>query len=112
MEKRFIWTMGHFPFQMGGYVDRPMSTEIEIIEERRIGKGFKAFSFKTPKGTLKIAESITGALVGDSFEAVISDVKGTTKKIIEQQIVDAKNILHERGKHQQSPEEFFKHYKY
>lgn len=50
--------MGYFPFTIGGNVHTPMITEIDAIEERELSKGIKAFSFKTPKGTIRIAESL------------------------------------------------------
>ena len=107
--KRKIWTMGYFPFTMGGSVNRPMITEVEIIEEKPIGKGFKAFSFKTPKGTTIIAESITGAIVGQSFKEVKKDVAEATKKVMNEQIEEGKEKL-KYGTHM-SNDEFFSLYK-
>lgn len=104
--------MGYFPMIMGGNVNQPMITEIKPIEEKSIGKGFKAFSFKTPNGSLRIAESITGAIVGNSFEKVIEDVKQTTKKIMMEQINEGKKLLGSGSTKHYSEEEFFKLYKY
>lgn len=103
--------MGYFPFIMGGSVHQPIITEIDPIEEKKIGKGFSAFSFKTPKGTIKIAESITGAIVGDSFKEVIADVKAATKKVMMEQIKEAKKTLAGSCKHFTN-EKFFQMYKY
>ncbi len=111
MSKKTIWTIRHRPFVMGGRVDSAVSTEVKIIEEKQIGKGFYGFSFKTPKGTLKIAESITGAIVGDSFEEVISDIKNAPLKIIKQQIEDVKREL-KKGCQRLSNQDFFKLYTY
>ena len=111
MKKRQVWTMGYFPMIMGGDIHQPMITKVKAIAEMPIGKGFKAFSFKTPKGTIRIAESVTGAIVGDSFEEVIADVKFTTKKVMEKQIADAKKTLKGSVKHYEE-EKFFQIYHY
>ena len=108
---RKIWTMGYFPFTVGGSVHQPMLTDVVMIEEREIGKGFKAFSFKTPKGTIKIAESITGAIVGDSFESVMKDVKGASIKFMQDQISVAKKKLQGARKNM-SNKRFFELYNY
>lgn len=112
MKKRQIWTMGYFPLTIGGNVNQPIITEIGYIEEKNIGKGLRAFSFKTTKGNLKIAESITGAIVGDSFKEVIADVKSATKKMMMNQIEEGKKMLESGSVKHYSPEEFFKIYKY
>jgi len=104
--------MGYFPFTMGGNVNQPIVTEIEYIEEKKIGKGLKAFSFKTPKGNLKIAESITGAIVGDSFKEVIADVKSATKKMMIGQIEEGKKMFSSGSVKNYSKDKFFEIYKY
>ncbi len=103
--------MGYFPFTVGGNVHQPMTTEIEALEEKSIGKGFKAFSFKTPKGTLRIAESITGAIISDSFKEAKKDVKDGSKKVINKQIEDAQAQLSRGAKHL-SNKKFFQLYNY
>lgn len=110
--KRQIWTMKYSPFIMGGSANHPIITEVGYIEEKKIGKGMKAFSFKTPKGTLKIAESITGAIVGDSFKEVIADVKSASKKVLMEQIEDGKKLLSSGCSRHYSNDEFFQVYKY
>lgn len=111
MGKRKIWTMGYFPMTMGGSVHQPIVTEIEPIEEKKIGKGLKAFSFKTPKGNLRIAESITGAIVGDSFKEVIADVKVASKKVMMEQIENGKKMLSSGSVKHYSNQKFFQLYK-
>jgi hypothetical protein len=111
MKKRIIWTWAYFPFQMGGQVTRPMLTEVEAIEEKSIGKGYKGFSFKTPKG-IKIAESITGAIVGDSFEQVRKDIAEGDDGVIKKQISEAKKELEKGNGKRLSKAEFFRTYKF
>lgn len=111
MKNKQIWTMAYFPMTMGGSVWRPMVTKIEPIEERSIGKGMKAFSFKTPNGTLRIAENVTGAIVGDSFEEVTKDVREASKDALSKQIKDANELLSKSCTHVDT-DEFFKKYNY
>ena len=110
--KRQIWTMGYFPFTRGGRVNAPMITEIEMIEEKKVGKGIKAFSWKTLKGSIRISESETGAIVGNSFEDVINDIKEAKPSVIKEQMRDAKEILSSGCSKYMSNEEFFNLYKY
>ncbi len=110
MKKRKIWTYGYSPFTMGGNVNRPIMTEIGYIEEKSIGKGLLAFSFKTPKGTIRIAESETGAIVGESFEEVKKDIMAADKKVIVKQIEDAKKTI--EGIPVMDKNEFFQMYKH
>ncbi len=110
MKKRQIWTMGYFPFTMGGNVHQPIVTEIGYIEEKNIGKGFKAFSFKTPKGNFRIAESTTGAIVGKSFDEVKADVKSASKKVMTKQIEEGKEMI--KGVKPCSRKKFFEMYRY
>jgi predicted transcriptional regulator len=110
--KRTIWTIGYFPFTIGGRVNAPMTTEIDMIEEKEVGYGVKAFSWKTPKGSIRISESETGAIVGDSFEDVINDIKETTKSIMQKQINDAKELLHSGCSKHMTNEKFFQLYNY
>lgn len=110
MKTRTIWTMLYNPFVMGGDVNTPIATEIGYQEEKDIGKGLKAFSFYTPKGVLRIAESATGAIVGDSFESVKADIKSSSIRIIRKQIKLAK--VQASNAHKLSKEEFFKLYKH
>ena len=104
--------MGYFPFAFGGNVHAPMITEIDVIEERELSKGINAFSFKTPKGNIRIAESLTGAIVGDSFEDVSEDIRTGDDDIIIKQLLDAAKVLKGGNSKWMKNEEFFKMYKY
>lgn len=104
--------MANRPFVMGGDVHYPITTKVEVIEEKPVGKGFKAFSFQTAKGTLRIAESITGAIVGDSFSTVTKDISEGSKAVMNRQIEDAKRILKSTSREDLSNKKFFEMYKY
>lgn len=112
MSKRIVWTMAQRPFVMGGDVNYPITTKVEVIEEKAVGKGFKAFAFKTAKGTLRIAESITGAIVGDNFKDVRKDISAGSKAVISRQIAEGKEILKSTSRKDLSNKKFFEIYKY
>lgn len=84
--KRKVWTWGYFPDpitnQMCNY---PITTMVKVKEEQEIGKGYKAFSFEVPFGIL-IAESVTGAIVGDNWNDVKNEIKKTSIATIRNQI--------------------------
>ncbi len=110
--KRKIWTYLHTPFRVGGSSLSPMVTEIEPIEEKPIGKGFYAFSFKTPKGTLRIAESRTGSIIASTFKEARNDVRASTRLVIEDQLNKAKKDLESGSALVMTSEEFFEKYSY
>lgn len=110
--KREIWTIGYFPFTIGGRVHAPMITEVDVIEEMEVGKGFKCFSWKTPLDNLRISESSTGAIVGNSFEEVIKDVEDADIDVINKQMKEASSLLRSGTSHHMTNEEFFKLYKH
>lgn len=110
MNKRTIWTMGYFPMQMGGNVHRPISTEVEASELYSASKGIKLFTFKTPKGTTKVCEAETGAIVGDSLKEVMADIKEAKKSVMVEQIREAHELL--KNFKNMTHDEFFKLYNY
>lgn len=112
MKKRTIWTMVHNAFSMGGISMEPIKTEVTIIEEKTIGKGYNAFSFETPKGTVRIAESTTGAVISSSFKEAMKDVESASSKVINKQLEEAKMFLQSKDCKSVSNKEFFKKYNY
>ncbi len=107
---RTVWTMGYFPFQMGGNVHRPMSTEVKASELHDTPKGIKLFTFLTPKGTLRVCEAETGAIVGNSLGEVMNDIATAKKSVMKAQVREAKLAL--RNVKVMTPDEFFKLYDY
>ncbi len=107
---KLVWTQASRPFIMGGNTNAPIATAVKPVQEKNVGKGFAAFSFLTPKGTLRIAESSTGAIIGDTFEGVKKDIKEGSKEVMQKQIADAKVMVKKAVKLE--PTEFFKLYNY
>ena len=110
--KRRVWTMVKIsPFTMGGDGYYPGTTEIDVINTTEI-KGIEFFSFKTPKGTLRVCEGITGGIIANSFDEVINFTEGcTTESLLKDIEIGATQLNNAREK-DMTNEEFFLHYKF
>lgn len=69
-----VWTLGYFPMTMGGRVWRPMRAKIPVTGPHDLGKGFEGYLCLGPGGATEVAESTSGAIVGDTLEAVRADI--------------------------------------
>lgn len=90
-----IWTEAYTPFIMGGDVNAPISTEIEVGDPVDVGRGVQVYLIASPDGETHVAESITGALVGTSIKKVKEDVAEGDIEIMKQQIEAAKERVKE-----------------
>lgn len=108
-ETAYIWTLSYRPFIMGGNVNQPMCTIVPVLERKNI-EGFDFFSFQTPKGTIKICEAQTGAIIASSFEEVFENIEGVPKEVLQGQIDLGKHLAETADK--KTNEEFFKSYRY
>lgn len=107
--KKKIWTILFSPFTMGGNVNQPISTEVEVLEIKTI-RSFKFFSFITPKGSIRICDGVTGGIIAQSWEELKANMKGATSKVLNEQIAQAREVA--KDCREVSNEEFFKSYKY
>jgi len=85
-----IWTEAYRPFLMGGDVNAPIWTEMELRDLIDIGHGLQAYLIVAPDGRTHVAESVTGALVGTDIDQVREDLEAADPKVVRQQIEDAK----------------------
>jgi len=85
-----VWTEAYRPFIMGGDVNAPISTEIEVGEKVDLGKGIGGYLVCSPSGKTFVAEATTGAFIGGSIEQVKSDIADATPEIMQEQLVAAK----------------------
>jgi hypothetical protein len=108
-EKRKVWTKAYQPFRMGQNPNRPISTEVEVIEEKIIND-IALFSFKTGKGTIRIAEAITGGIVGNSFEEVENDLISADAEVVKKQLKSAE--AQSNSSEKMSNDQFFSLYTY
>lgn len=109
MPKITIWTEAYRPFILGGDVHAPISTTVEVGDAIDVGKGMKAFVVVSPKGKIHIAESVTGAFVGESVDDVKADIAAADKKVMKSQIEHAKKRLARATA--LAPEEFWKSFR-
>lgn len=77
-EKRKIWAHGSVSTILGR-VEHPIATEVEVINERQIGKGLSAFSCRTSTGKKFVALSINGKIVGKTFSSATNRIKAMRK---------------------------------
>ncbi len=93
VQKKWVFTLGYFPFIMGGDVWQPMKTEVDCKGPYDVGRGYGVYVITAPNGRKFIAEMETGAFVGPSLQKVRSDVKRGDSKLMTEQIVEAKSML-------------------
>ncbi len=83
------WTMGYFPLTMGGPVRRPIIADIKVDGPIPLGQGLFGYLAKSPKGKTVVIESLTGAVVGDSYFKVVEDVRTASLDVIADQLTEA-----------------------
>jgi hypothetical protein len=100
-----IWTMGYFPFTLGGDVHRPICCDVEVSGPHDLGFGYQGYVATSPNGRTFVAESETGAIVGPSLSDVINDISQGDPSIMRKQIEKA----HETAKRAEelSPDRFW-----
>ncbi len=106
---RIIWTYTYNPFIMGGNTRTSIATAITPIETREFS-GIPLFSFITPRGTIRIAEGVTGAIVGNSFEEVENHILSASLDTIIEQLRSARKNRDEAKV--LNNKDFFNLYKY
>ena len=85
-----IWTEAYRPFLMGGDVNAPISTEVEVGEPIDVGSGIRVYLIVAPNGSEYVAESISGAFVGIDVEEVKRHVADGDPEVMTRQIEAAK----------------------
>jgi len=87
--KKVVWTLGHFPFIMGGRVWQEVGIEVEIGEIFNLGSGYSGFVVTAPNGTTFVAELESGAFVGPTIGEVMYDIKHADVDTMKQQVSEA-----------------------
>lgn len=91
--KLTIWTRAYRPFIMGGDVNGPIATEVEVGEPFDLGHGIQAHLVVSPSGKTYVAEATTGAFVGNDIDQVKADVSSADPEIMKDQLDAAKREL-------------------
>jgi len=87
-----IWTYVGAPFAFGE-TSRPIGCEVDVGARRSLGGGYYGYAVSTPKGGTVICEETSGAIIGNSLEAVRSDIKTGDPDVMKQQVTHACNEL-------------------
>ena len=88
--KQTIWTAAYSPFIMGGDVNAPIATEVEVGDPIDLGGGIKGFVVVSPKGRIHVAEASTGAFVGTDVDKVKADIAAGDPAVMKKQLAEAK----------------------
>lgn len=88
--KLTVWTSAYRPFMMGGNVNAPIATEVEVGDSFELGHGIRAHLVVSPSGKTHVAEATTGAFVGTDIDEVKADVSAADPKVMEDQLDWAK----------------------
>ncbi len=101
------WTQGYRPFICGGNVNAPIGAEFEVGELHDIGRGYKAYLIPAgaPGKPDLVAESTTGAVVGNSLKEVREDISKAKLSVMRKQIAQAK--LQMKEVHPLTPDELW-----
>ena len=100
-----VFTIGYFPFLMGGYPYQPISCEVEADGPHSIGKGYKGYVVTAPNGKTFVAEATSGAFVGPDLKTVREDIKLGEKKTMAKQVADA--VEQGKGAKELTPDKFW-----
>lgn len=88
--KKTVWTAAYNPFILGGDVNAPIATELEVVGPFDLGGGFEGYLAVSPKGVTHVVESETGAFVGTSIDDVKTAIAAADPAVMRKQITDAK----------------------
>lgn len=84
-----VWTAAYTPFMMGGNVNAPIATKVEVSGPFDLGGGFEGYLAVSPKGMIHVVEAETGAFIGTNIDKVKADVAAGDPTIMRKQITDA-----------------------
>ncbi len=85
-----IWTEAYRPLIMGGDCNAPIICDVPVTGPFDLGKGHQGFLAVSPNRKTFVAESITGAIVGSTVEAVRKDIKIADEAVMEEQVTSAR----------------------
>jgi len=88
--KQKVWMPNYRPFILGGDCRAPIVVEIDVAGEYDLGLGYSGWLIISPNGKTFVAESETGAIVGNTITEVRQDIATADPEIIRKQIENAK----------------------
>jgi hypothetical protein len=91
---KVVWNACYRPFLMGGDLRRPIKAEVPALGPFDLGKGYTGYIILHPKSQKTyIAESETGAFVGNSLNDVRQDIEAASEEVMRGQIAEAKKQM-------------------
>lgn len=87
MKKKLeVWTRSYNPLILGGDVYGKVKCKMNVEGPYDIGKGFKAYLVEDKDGNTKVAEEISGGIIGPDLETVRKDVAEGEKNVMQAQV--------------------------
>jgi len=81
-----IWTTAYRPFSMGGNVRGNIATEVEIDKSDWFELANGYCGAKLDNGFY--IDKVSGGLLGKDLDMIVSDIKTSTREIIDEQLYD------------------------
>lgn len=106
-----IWTIGYFPWILGGDVKPNVMADVEVDGPHDLGKGYIGYRAASPSGKTYIAESETGAIIGGSLSMVRADIADADEEVMRKQIANAHERLNLHDTRFMTPADFWQHMK-
>jgi len=100
-----VFTLGYFPFVMGGDVWQPICIDVEVDGPHDIGNGYQGYVVTAPNGKTFVAEATSGAFVGPDLKTVKEDISLGEKKMMAKQVADA--VEQSKKAKELTPDEFW-----
>jgi len=100
-----VFTLGYFPFVMGGDVWQPICIDVEADGPHDIGNGYQGYVVTAPNGKTFVAEATSGAFVGPDLKTVKEDISLGEKKMMAKQVADA--VEQSKKAKELTPDEFW-----
>lgn len=105
------WVPCYFPFTMGGHVWRPGGAKLECDRPVQFGE-FVVCVVHGPDGMTAVCELSTGAIVGETLQAVETDIEEAYARgdvrMMRDQIEQARTYMDERGFTDLGADEFWR----
>ena len=74
---------------MGGAVNYVLACDVKCTGPHNLGKGYAGYLATSPNGKTFVAESLTGAIVGETLENVRADIAAAKPSVMRKQVLDA-----------------------
>ena len=84
-----VWTKQYRPFVMGGDVRRNIRCDLPAEGPHDLGQDYLGYIVTSPGGRTFVAEKNSGAIIGDTLEAVRQDIREGDPALMARQVEEA-----------------------